>query len=151
MAEKHYVCRADELPPGGRKIVQVGKRSIGVFNVHGNYHALLNVCPHQLAPLCEGAICGHNVPSDVGVYDFQHEGEIIRCPWHAWEFEIATGKSVFNPHKVRTRHYEVEVARGGESAGSTSDRSASTAVAEEDPSVESFPVEQSDAEIYVVA
>ena len=29
-------------------------RSIGVFNISGEYFAVRNVCPHQQAPLCEG-------------------------------------------------------------------------------------------------
>ena len=49
------VAAADEIPPGERKIVEIGGRSIGVFNVAGEYFALRNRCPHQGGPLCEGA------------------------------------------------------------------------------------------------
>ena len=28
-------------------------------------------------------------------------GEIIRCPWHYWEFDIRTGKSWFDPRRVQ--------------------------------------------------
>ncbi|HEY2440280.1 MAG TPA: Rieske 2Fe-2S domain-containing protein, partial [Solirubrobacteraceae bacterium] len=48
------VARADEIAPGERKIVQIGSRSIGVFNVAGEYFALRNRCPHQGGPLCQG-------------------------------------------------------------------------------------------------
>ncbi len=41
------VAAAREIPPGGRKIVQVGGREIGVFNLGGEFFALLNRCPHQ--------------------------------------------------------------------------------------------------------
>ena len=44
----------DEIPPGQRKIVDVAGRTIGVFNVGGDYFALLNRCPHQGGPLCSG-------------------------------------------------------------------------------------------------
>ncbi len=44
------------------------------------------------------------------------------CPWHGWEFDIPTGRSVLNPHRVRVRTYEVRVEAG------------------EDPSVETFEV-----------
>jgi nitrite reductase/ring-hydroxylating ferredoxin subunit len=97
------------LPPGSRKIVTVGQKSIGVFNIAGEYHALLNVCPHQFAPLCEGAVTGYCPPSRVGEFRFERVGEIIRCPWHAWEFDIKTGRSIFNPHAVRTGSYEAGV------------------------------------------
>ena len=40
--------------PGERKLVEIGGRSIGVFNVDGEYYALRNRCPHQGGPLCDG-------------------------------------------------------------------------------------------------
>lgn len=141
MKDLHYVCLADELPPGDRKLIQVGKRSVGVFNVGGEFFALLNVCPHQMAPLCEGRICGYSPPSEVGEYLYVREGEIIRCPWHGWEFDIKTGRSIFNPHAVRTATYAVQV-------GPTPDPGADR---EPDQGVETFPVEVMGRAVYVRA
>jgi 3-phenylpropionate/trans-cinnamate dioxygenase ferredoxin subunit len=106
---RHVVARTSELPPGERKIVDAEGRSIGVFNVHGRYYALRNSCPHQAAPLCLGAIKGMTLPSRPGEYVWARDGEILRCPWHGWEFDITTGRSIFNPHKTRVRAYEVTV------------------------------------------
>ncbi len=106
---RHVVARTSELPPGERRIVEVNGRSIGVFNVHGHYYALRNSCPHQAAPLCLGAIKGMTMPSAPGEYIWAREGEILRCPWHGWEFDITTGRSIFNPHKTRVKAYEVTV------------------------------------------
>jgi len=106
----HAVARVSELPPGGRRIVEVGGRSIGVFNVGGKFYALRNVCPHQGAPLCQGSVQGTALESAPGEYIWGREGEILRCPWHGWEFDITTGRSVFNPHKTRVRSYEVTVS-----------------------------------------
>lgn len=106
---KHVICPSSDLEPGERTIVEVEGLSIGVFNVDGEYHALNNACPHQLAPLCEGTISGTAVSDTVGEYEWTKEGEIIRCPWHNWEFDIATGESVFNPHRVRAGTFEVGV------------------------------------------
>ena len=50
------VARADEIAPGERKLVRVGGRSIGVFNVGGTYYAFLNRCPHRGAELCKGDV-----------------------------------------------------------------------------------------------
>jgi 3-phenylpropionate/trans-cinnamate dioxygenase ferredoxin subunit len=133
-ATRHYICRVDELEPGGRKLIQVGKKSIGVFNVDGAYYALLNLCPHQFAPLCEGKVCGYSPPSNVGEFEYEREGEIIRCPWHAWEFDIKTGRSIFNPHKVRTASYPTGSQKPAD---------------DEDPSVETFPVHLDKAMVYV--
>lgn len=106
--KRYVVGKASELPPGSRKIVDADGKSIGVFNVQGSYYALRNTCPHQFAPLCLGKITGYAPPSAVGEFNWERQGEIIRCPWHAWEFDIKTGRSVFNPHKVRTKTYEVK-------------------------------------------
>lgn len=110
----HIVSRVSELPPGERKIVEAEGRSIGVFNVHGTYYALRNVCPHQGAPLCLGSVQGTAAVSSPGEYVWGREGEILRCPWHGWEFDLTTGSSIFNPHKTRVRRYEVTVAAGAE-------------------------------------
>ena len=55
---KYVVATADEIPLGGRKIVEVAGRSIGVFNIDGEYFALRNRCPHQGGALCEGKLWG---------------------------------------------------------------------------------------------
>jgi len=115
------VCPAADLPPGERRIVEVEglPHSIGVFNVDGEYHALANVCPHHLGPLCEGTITGEMRSAGVGDFRPAREGEVLRCPWHGWKFDISTGESVFNPHELRTRTYEtaVEPADGADEAG----------------------------------
>ena len=106
---RHVVSRVSELPPGERRIVEVAGRSIGVFNVNGAFHALRNSCPHQAAPLCLGSIKGMTMPSRPGEYIWAREGEILRCPWHGWEFDILTGRSIFNPHRTRVKAYDVTV------------------------------------------
>ena len=68
------IARTSEIPPGGRKIVEVGGRSIGVFNVNGTFVAVLNVCPHELAPVCMGAVRGTTLPSMPGEYRWGREG-----------------------------------------------------------------------------
>ena len=77
---KFVVGRADEIPPGGRKIVRVAGRSIGVFNVNGQFYAIRNRCPHQGAPLCEGKLWGVLKADVPGSYQYDSSQEIIgRC------------------------------------------------------------------------
>ena len=124
---KHIIGTVSDIPPGKRKLVEVEGRSIGVFNVNGEFCALRNQCPHQGGPLCLGQLTGTMLPSRPGEYRWGREGEILRCPWHGWEFDVTNGKSVFNPHRLRVRSYEVTVE-------------SEVPVEEEDPSVESYRV-----------
>ncbi len=108
-AIKHIVATVEEIPPGRHKIVEVAGRSIGVFNIGGEFFALRNSCPHQGGPLCTGRISGFVISERPGEYTYSRQGEILRCPWHGWEFDIRTGQSWFDPAKVRVRRYEVTV------------------------------------------
>ena len=131
----HPVCPASQLPPGQRKIVEIDGKSIGVFNLSGTYYALRNLCPHQFAPLCLGKVTGFCETSPVGEFRWSREGEIIRCPWHGWEFDIKTGRSIFNPHKVRTKSYPVTLEKAP--------------VETEEESVETFPVSVEEDMVFV--
>lgn len=115
-ARKVIAARADEIPPGSRKIVEVEGRSIGVFNVNGQYFALRNKCPHAGGPLCEGILSGLVLADGVGRYRYARRGEILRCPWHQWEFDLRTGQSWFDPQKTRVRRYSTTVRRGDQIA-----------------------------------
>ena len=104
---KHVVARTEEIPPGTRRIVQLEGRSIGVFNLNGRYVAALNICPHELAPVCLGHLGGTTLPSAPGEWAWGREGEILACPWHGWEFDLLTGACLAD--KRRLRLYEVTV------------------------------------------
>lgn len=97
-----------DIPIGAKKIVEVEGRSIGIYNVHGEYYAVLNYCPHQGAELCKGPVCGTTLESQVYEFIYGRDQEIIRCPWHGWEFDLKTGKSLFSD-RVRVRSYPVEL------------------------------------------
>ena len=65
---KHVVAPVRELPPGSRKLVQVDGRPIVIFNIGGEFFALLNRCPHQGGNLCEGKLIGLVESGEPGVY-----------------------------------------------------------------------------------
>lgn len=107
MAKKQaFACQAEEVPCGRPKIVRVGKLSIGIYRTPDGFHALLNVCPHRGAPLCEGVVCGTTKPTDEREFVYHRENEIVRCAWHGWEFDIRTGASLVDP-KVKARTFPV--------------------------------------------
>jgi len=108
----HEVCPAEELPPGSKRVVVVGGREIGVLNVDGRLYAIRNVCPHQGAPLCEGVVGGTMIPSAPHEYLWGMEGKVIRCPWHKFEFDLDTGRSLHDPEHMRVKTYEVTVEEG---------------------------------------
>jgi nitrite reductase/ring-hydroxylating ferredoxin subunit len=115
--KKYVVARAAEVPDGGRLLVEVRGHSIGVFHVGGEYYALLNRCPHQGAELCKGSVVGLLDSSGPGDYDLDESRSFIVCPWHGWEFELATGQSYFDPRRTRVKPYPVTVERGGRVKG----------------------------------
>ncbi len=109
---KHVVAAVADLPPGSRKLVSVRGRPIAVFNLGGDYFGLLNRCPHQGGSLCEGLLTSVLTADRPGEYIMSRHGEIIRCPWHGWEFDIRTGQSWCEPDRIAIRQYPVEVAAG---------------------------------------
>ncbi|HLG50164.1 MAG TPA: Rieske (2Fe-2S) protein [Chloroflexota bacterium] len=109
---RYVVATVEEIPPGQRKIVEVSGISLGIFNVGGEFFALRNRCPHQGGPLCQGRLAGILQAREPGEYIYSRPGEILRCPWHGWEFDIRTGQSWFDPRRVRTRRYPVQIEPG---------------------------------------
>ena len=109
---RHVVAAVAEIPPGARKRVEVEGRPIAVFNVKGEFFALLDRCPHQGASLCQGKLVGLVEASGPGQYRYSRQGEIIRCPWHGWEYDLRTGKSWCEPHRARVRKFPVAIEPG---------------------------------------
>jgi 3-phenylpropionate/trans-cinnamate dioxygenase ferredoxin subunit len=109
---RHVVATVGEISPGTCKIVTVRGREIGVFNIANDFFALINRCPHQGAPLCRGEIVSRLVAPSPGDYRLTRAGEMLRCPWHCWEFDIRTGQSLCDPNSVQARAYDVAVQPG---------------------------------------
>jgi 3-phenylpropionate/trans-cinnamate dioxygenase ferredoxin subunit len=112
MASRHVVAAVGEIPPGGRKLVTVRGREIGVFNLDGEFFALVNRCPHQGAALCTGEILSRLEAPQPGEYRLSRKEAMIRCPWHCWEFDIRTGQSWCDPNDIKARTYQVTVEPG---------------------------------------
>lgn len=105
------VAAHGELGAGDRRIVNAGGISIGVFMVNGVYHAYRNVCPHAGAPVCLGKIGGTTLASPIYEYHYGRDDQILRCPWHGWEFDLTTGAHLVDP-SMTLRSYPVEVVDG---------------------------------------
>jgi 3-phenylpropionate/trans-cinnamate dioxygenase ferredoxin subunit len=98
---------AEAPDEGAVRIVEVGGHRVGIYRVTGKLHALADRCPHRGARLCSGRIA---TPIELGAIEVTvgAANSIVRCPWHKWEFEIATGRSLVDP-RLRVRRYAVRV------------------------------------------
>jgi len=105
------VLKADDLPIGSRQIIECEGKSIGLFNVNGQITAMLNLCPHEFAPVCKGRVSGTTAPSLPGEpFRWEREGEILYCPWHGWEFDLLTGDCLTDHRKLR--QYPTQIIDG---------------------------------------
>jgi nitrite reductase/ring-hydroxylating ferredoxin subunit len=80
------------LSPGSMMEIEDGDRRVAICNVGGQIYAMDGVCPHQGGPLAEGAL----------------HGNMIVCPWHAWEFDCTTGQNDFDPD-IRQQQFAVRL------------------------------------------
>jgi len=52
------------------------------------------------------------LPGPPGTLEWGHDGDILRCPWHGFEFEIETGARPYCDSKMRLRVYPARVEQG---------------------------------------
>jgi 3-phenylpropionate/trans-cinnamate dioxygenase ferredoxin subunit len=109
---RHVVARAAELPPGTRKRVSIENRDIVVLNIKGELFALSDKCPHRGASLSGGLLTGLVKSDGPRDYKYERAGEILRCPWHQWEFDVRTGRSYCDPRRLRLMQFPVAVEPG---------------------------------------
>ena len=110
MSEWH-VGPSDELTTDQRKILDAGGREIVVFRFGNRCYALDNWCLHMGGPVGEGRIVGRveAVLDDdkrcLGERFSDTETHLV-CPWHGYEYNIATGEYA-GDRRMRLRTYEV--------------------------------------------
>jgi 3-phenylpropionate/trans-cinnamate dioxygenase ferredoxin subunit len=90
------VATTDEVKPGERIVVELGRHWVAIFNVDGNYYAIEDVCTHDDGPLAEGVL----------------EGCVIECPRRGAKFDITNGKVLAPPAVVDVPTYQVRVEDG---------------------------------------
>ena len=81
MLQPVKVVTRSEVPPGGKKLIEIDGRSIALFNVDGAFYAIDDVCTHDGGPLAEGKLTGCQ----------------IECPRHGARFDVRTGKPLCMP------------------------------------------------------
>ena len=113
------VGKVSDFGDGDRKIVDVNGKSVGVFRIGENFYAIRNRCPHQWGPLCLGDFAPRAVSSGPGDVHVVDGPPLLACPWHGWEYDLATGQSFIGPgHGLPPAlSYDVNVLPGSEVAG----------------------------------
>jgi nitrite reductase/ring-hydroxylating ferredoxin subunit len=148
------VSRLDEFGPGERRIVTAGRRSIGVFRVGDTFYAINNHCPHMGGPLCLGRTKPWLRSGRPGEFVLDEQEALLACPWHGWEYDLATGQSFLGPGEAPVRTYAVSVepaAPGADGAtGATPPVSGSKGGRHPGPYVaDTYPVHVEDAYVVV--
>jgi toluene monooxygenase system ferredoxin subunit len=96
------VCRADEVPASGMKEFAVDGTSILVVHTGTELVAFQAMCPHEAVPLEQGV----------------HDGCILTCLEHTWQFDLKTGAPVgdaeegLKAYPLKTEGDELYVALG---------------------------------------
>ncbi len=67
--------------PGSVTEVVAAGHTLCIANVDGTLHAMDGICPHRGGPLGQGTL----------------EGNAVLCPWHAWAFDLTTGRAEHSP------------------------------------------------------
>jgi nitrite reductase/ring-hydroxylating ferredoxin subunit len=85
---------------------------VGILRMqNGELHAVRNMCPHKVAPVCKGFLGGTWPPSGPGELEFNREGEVLVCPRHGWEFDVRTGCELYQDVPAKLRKYDVTLER----------------------------------------
>lgn len=110
----YVVAKPGDIPPGNRKLVTLRGQEITIFNVKGDYLAILNRCPHQGGSLCKGKLAGLIQSDGPGSYRYHRKSEVIRCPWYGWEFDLRTVKSYCDPSRTWVTGFTTTIQPGSQ-------------------------------------
>jgi nitrite reductase/ring-hydroxylating ferredoxin subunit len=100
-----------DFPEGTHRVVSVEGREVGIFNIRGRLYGLLNRCAHQGGPVCAAARTTGTLVADAEgrwMPRWEHDGEIVACPWHGLEYHVPSGRCLAFPEIV-LRRYDVVV------------------------------------------
>lgn len=101
-----YVTELDSLIEARPSVFEVKGQSIGLIRTSDKVYAVRNLCPHKRAPVCKGTMRGTMLPSEPGSFVFDMESQVLQCPWHGWEFDLETGRTLC-PSKSRLKLFPV--------------------------------------------
>jgi nitrite reductase/ring-hydroxylating ferredoxin subunit len=93
------VAQSSAIVDGKAIEVVVNELIIAIFRSEGNLYALDGMCAHQGGPIADGEV----------------KASCVTCPWHGWQYELATGIQTINRnplqqvYQVRERDGDVQL------------------------------------------
>ena len=116
MAKEHDVAAAADIDVSQMVPVRIGRSTIIVTRLPcGSVRAISARCPHMGADLQFGAITGLAQGDERDAIEMTREGEVLRCPWHGFEFDLKTGEPVVQAPEgcaLQLRIYEAQERDG---------------------------------------
>jgi nitrite reductase (NADH) small subunit len=108
MTGAHVRIAAEDAPAAGEvRLIELHGHTIGLYRVGDRYHAIADRCPHRGAPLCSAGRVVRGIALEHGNPTCGAALNLLRCPWHKWDFDITTGRCLVQP-RLRVRRYRVE-------------------------------------------
>jgi nitrite reductase/ring-hydroxylating ferredoxin subunit len=89
------VGKLTDIADGDYRVFALESLEVGIFRTGSKVLAYENICPHAGGPVCQGKIF-HQV-EEIITPDKKSAGlrfgkqRHIVCPWHGYEFDLATG------------------------------------------------------------
>jgi CRP/FNR family transcriptional regulator, cyclic AMP receptor protein len=90
------LAKADEVVPGGMKVVDVEGQALVLVNLDGKFFGFVDRCSHLGCPLSTGTI----------------EGSVVTCICHYSQFDVISGSVVQGPAKQPIDSYPLTVVKG---------------------------------------
>ena len=94
MSSEVVVCDVADLAGGKLQSVAVGRTRLVAAMAAGEVKVFFGACPHQGAPLEKGRIVPELVSDRPGELRLLPESQLLRCPWHGYEFELREGRAI---------------------------------------------------------
>jgi nitrite reductase/ring-hydroxylating ferredoxin subunit len=116
ISQRVFVGASDRVPEGGRLVIDVGDKTVGIFRFEGKLYAWENRCPHQGGPVCQGKIIPRvteviETNGESRGFAFDESSLHIVCPWHGFEYNIKTGR---HPGRPTAKLTSVAVEEGAD-------------------------------------
>jgi nitrite reductase (NADH) small subunit len=102
----------EEVRRDGCRVVDVDGRPVGVISVGDEFFAVSDRCPHMGASMCTGSLSGTMVAAGPHELVYGMADRVLRCPWHGWEFDLESGRSLLEPARFGLRTYRVSTDDG---------------------------------------